>query len=321
MEIAGYTVPNEVITALARLVAALLLAILVALFSHLMVRITSKRVKLAKAAYEDFINDKKHIDEKPIEINSSARNKRDLDSWDFTYQKNRWLAENDNLVTEYSKAYQWNSHRFVEILDGLQKALDRFKKLPFYLGKIEAAKIAKILKSIDFPSELILNLSANYTSPAGRINLDKTHIYKHSLEDFVESTSVGGGKGTETVFRDAKDLQFPGVYVYTYPNFMVKDIFPLKIGKSESSVYARVMQQIANGGAAIPEAPVIICAIRLDEGAGRVESLFHANFTNRKTKGGGIEWFTVSLEELRQEITARGYSAVWNPKYSTIAKS
>ena len=309
------------------LVALAALAVLaLRLVGHLLVTLTSKRLRAAKRAAKEFHGNKVAIEGKPIEVYGSARSKKDFDSWDFVYQRNHWIAEHQELIADAAEAHRINSELHGRIVGELSSRIEALQRLSFPLRRLEARKLKRILEKMSWPRELVLSLKANYRSPAGRINLNDIQIYSYDLEAGGLERAVASSK-VPLIFDNPKALQFPGVYVYSYPHFMEgKDVFPVKIGKSESSVHARVRQQIAQGGAAIPEDPIIICAIRLDQGAGTAEALLHSSFRARRTKGGGTEWFTISLKELRDELTARKYSSTWNkelgsPRYQGSLRS
>jgi len=279
---------------------------------HLSVRVLSRRLKLARRAHGEFLRGVATIPSGAIRVHASARSKKDLSSWDFAYQRNRWIAENQQLIRQSSEAHLKNSKLHEQIVGRLHPELEAARALSFPFRRLERKKVERILRKIDWPRSLVLHMTANYTSPAGRINISESDVYVHEL-GFPNGLRAASSKVLPVLFDDPKKLQFPGVYVYSYPSFMEgRSVFPMKIGKSESSVHARVRQQIAQGGAAIPEDPIIICAMRFDQGAGVAESLLHASFKAAKTTGGGTEWFSIGLKDLRDELAARGYSATWN---------
>jgi len=287
------------------------------LIGALCIRFGSKRLRMAKLAQRDFLNRRSMPMEARIKISSSARSKKDLDSWDFVYQKNRWLAEHSELMESASKAHRENSVLYAQISGELIPKLESTRKLPFPLRGTERRKVERALSKMSWVQSIELRCHANYTSPAGRVNLSDSEVYSFDLSKTGSASPVSSAS-VPLIFDDPKALQFPGVYVYSYPHFMEgKTVFPVKIGKSESSVHARVRQQIAQGGAAIPEDPIIICAIRLDQGAGTAEALLHASFRDRRTEGGGTEWFTISLKDLKDEFAARKYSSTWNKELSS----
>jgi len=278
----------------------------------LSVRMLSRRLKLVRRAHGEFLRGVATIPNGPIRVHASARSKKDLKSWDFAYQRNRWIAENQQLIRQSSEAHLKNSELHGQILSRLQPELEVTKELSFFLRRLERKKVERTLRQLDWPHSLVLHMTANYTSPAGRINISESDVYVHEL-GASNGLKAASSKTLPVLFDDPKKLQFPGVYVYSYPSFMEgRSVFPMKIGKSESSVHARVRQQISQGGAAIPEDPIIICAMRFDQGAGTAESLLHVSFKNARTKGGGTEWFSIGLKDLRDELAARGYSATWN---------
>lgn len=284
---------------------------------HLSVRIISRRLRLARRAHGEFLRELTPIRNGAIQLRDSARSKKDLNSWDFAYQRNRWLAENQDLIRQSSEAHRKNSEVHDRILKVLQPELEATRMLSFPLRRLERKKVERVLRKLDWPRSIVLHMTANYTSPAGRVNISESDVYVHALED-GEGLTASSVKTLPAIFDEPQRLQFPGVYVYTYPSFMEgRQVFPLKIGKSESSVYARVRQQISQGGAAIPEDPIIICAMRFDQGAGAAEATLHASFRAARTSGGGTEWFSISLRDLRNELVARGYAATWNKELST----
>lgn len=284
---------------------------------HISVRIFSKRLRLARKAHGEFLRELKPIRNGAIQLRESARSKKDLNSWDFAYQRNRWIAENQELIRKSSQAHLENNALYDRILKEIEPQLEAAKALSFPLRRLERKKVERVLKRLDWPRSIVLHMTANYTSPAGRVNISENDVYVHRL-DGDKGLATASAKSLPVLFDDPSRLQFPGVYVYSYPSFMEgRQVFPLKIGKSESSVYARVRQQISQGGAAIPEDPIIICAMRFDQGAGTAEAALHASFRDAKTSGGGTEWFSIGLRELRNELAARGYSATWNRALNT----
>jgi hypothetical protein len=288
------------------------MVLLVTLLASLAIRFASKQFRMVLRAQNEFSSKMSETVDHRIKVHGSARSKKDLESWDFIYQKNRWIAEHQDLIASAARSQQENAELYEELMGELLPKLKATRKLPFPLRKLEGRKVEKALSKISWPQVLVLHFFANYTSPAGRVNLNDSEVYTYDLRE-ISSASTVSSVPTPLIFDDPRKLQFPGVYVYSYPSFMEgREIFPVKIGKSESSVHARVKQQIAQGGAAIPEDPIIICAIRLDQGAGIAESLLHASFRAKRTQGGGTEWFSISLKELRDELTARKYSSTWN---------
>jgi len=288
------------------------LVLLIFLIGALCIRFRSKRLKIAKLIQSEFLRQMSMPVDHRIEITGSARSKKDLDSWDFVYQKNRWLAENPELIASAAKAHRHNLALYEQVSEKLMPRLESARRLPFPFRSTERRKVERALSKLSWVQVVELHCHANYTSPAGRVNISDSEIYSFDLSK-TGSTAPVSSVPIPLVFDDPKTLQFPGVYVYTYPNFIEgKTVFPVKIGKSESSVHSRVRQQIAQGGAAIPEDPIIICAIRMDEGAGTVEALLHASFREHRTEGGGTEWFTISLKQLKDELTARKYASTWN---------
>jgi len=292
---------------------------------HLSVRMFSRRLKLARKAHGEFLRGVVAIQGSPIRVHASARSKKDLSSWDFAYQRNRWIAENQELIRRSSGAHRKNLEFHEQITLRLQPELEATREISFPLKRLERKKVESVLRQLEWPHSLVLHMTANYTSPAGRVNISESDVYVHALGE-SNGLKAASSKALPVLFDDPKTLQFPGVYVYSYPSFMEgRSVFPLKIGKSESSVHARVRQQIAQGGAAIPEDPIIICAMRFDQGAGVAESLLHASFKAARTTGGGTEWFSIGLKDLRDELAARGYSATWNsalnnPRFTTTWK-
>lgn len=288
------------------------------ILDDLLVHATSKRLKLAKEARRTFLESRAFVMDGPIQVYGTARSKKDLSSWDFNYQKDRWLAENQELVTEYLNAHQFNLELSKRALAEIELQFASTEESIGLLRRTEQKKVAKVLRGIDWPQELVLHLHANYTSPAGRINLNDSQVYRYSLESSgIGIADLSTAASVPRTFEDPQKLQFPGVYVYSYPSLMEgREVFPVKIGKSESSVYSRVRQQISQGGAAIPEDPFIICAVRIDNGAGTAEAKLHSTFRAHRTQGGGTEWFSISLQQLRNELTARKYSSTWNSKLS-----
>lgn len=57
--------------------------------------------------------------------------------------------------------------------------------------------------------------------------------------------------------------------------------------------------------------------MRFDQGAGTAEVTLHASFRDSRTSGGGTEWFSIGLRDLRNELVARGYQATWNSELNT----
>lgn len=296
---------------------ALLLGLIlsVVLIRHLAVNLRSKRLRTARRYRKEFLRSRKGERIRPVKIHDSARSRKDLQGWDFVYQRNRWIAENSELVESAKLIYEKNLKAYELIAPRAKTEINESPRMGLLLRRLEAKKVEKTLAQMIWPKGIQLLLSANYTSPAGRVNVNRAMAYFFDFNDSTLAVSTDG-PAVESVFDRPESLQFPGVYVYSYPAFMGTERFPLKIGKSESSIYARVRQQTVGGGAAIPQDPVIVCAIRSEKDAGAIEARLHASFRRHRTQGGGTEWFNITLQELRAEFIARGYSSTWSREFS-----
>lgn len=186
---------------------------------HIFVRIFSKRLRLARRAHEEFLRELAPIGDGVVQLRDSARSKKDLNSWDFAYQRNRWIAENQKFIRESSEAHRKNSALYDRILQEIQPQIEAARTLSFPLRRLEQKKVERVLQRLDWPRSIVLQMIANYTSPAGRVNISESDVYVHNLGESA-GAPTSSTKALPMLFDDPQKLQFPGVYVYSYPSFM-----------------------------------------------------------------------------------------------------
>lgn len=144
--------------------------------------------------------------------------------------------------------------------------------------------------------------------PAGRQEATKVKL-KAALQvaakatvrilDFIEAEREKAQRHEILPFFSDKELDWPGVYIYTYPGYENR---AYKIGMSSRSVIERVKEQ--SRGTAIPEEALIVRAIRTHD-CRQLEKDLHKHLAAARTAGGGQEWFRIALKELDQALLAK----------------
>jgi hypothetical protein len=127
-------------------------------------------------------------------------------------------------------------------------------------------------------------------TPTDFIALNKG-LYRATLEGEVEEQL------DEEISADDSDAGY--IYAFTYQNYISKEDYPIKIGKTINDVEKRVSDQFK--GSAMPEPPIILGKWNSSE-FNHLERAIHAVLKVRGkwiTEASGIEWFRTSLAEIQ----------------------
>lgn len=117
------------------------------------------------------------------------------------------------------------------------------------------------------------------------------------------------GQQQERVKITENNINFPGIYVYSYPSYLSQNTrgkFLLKVGMSEVSVKQRLQQQ--RRMTEVPEDLMVVRDFPSSE-ARRLEKFLHEKLKaqQQQTARGGREWFWTTVEEIEALLWEAGF--------------